>query len=240
MIDQKDILATIKMIESQKLDIRTITMGISLFDCVSDDLGRCTKNIYDKITRLAEKLVDTGNDIENEFGIPIVNKRISVTPISLISQSCGHYAEFAKTLDSAAKEVGVDFIGGYSAFCQKAATSGEQAFIESIPEALASTDIVCSSVNVATTRAGINMDAVRLMGGIIKDAARLTAGNNGYGATKLVVFANAVEDNPFMAGAFPMAWRGRLCDKRGRIRPGGGKGRAGEAKACRSTMYPSP
>ncbi len=202
MLDQKDILTTIKMIETQKLDIRTITTGISLFDCVSDDYKRCTQNIYDKITRLADRLVQTGAEIESEFGIPIVNKRISVTPISLVSQSCGHYIEFAKTLDKAAKAVGVDFIGGYSAFCQKAATTGEQAFLESIPEALATTDIVCASVNVATTRAGINMDAVRMMGGVIKRATALTADHNGYAATKLVVFANAVEDNPFMAGAF--------------------------------------
>jgi len=202
MIDQKDILSSLEMIEDQKLDIRTITMGISLLDCVSDDLKRCTANIYDKITRYADTLVRTGDDIEEEFGIPIVNKRISVTPISLVSQSCGHYVEFARTLDNAAKQVGVDFIGGYSAFAQKAATSGEMEFIDSIPEALSETDIVCSSVNVATTRAGINMDAVAEIGKIIKRCAELTADRAGYAATKFVVFANAVEDNPFMAGAF--------------------------------------
>ncbi len=202
MLNRNEILATLEMIEHQKLDIRTITMGISLLDCISDDAKRCAQRVYDKIALRAENLVRTGLEIENEYGIPIVNKRISVTPISLISQSCGNYVLFAEMLDKAAKAVGVDFIGGYSAFAQKAATEKEMAFIDTIPEALSGTDIVCSSVNVATTRAGINMDAVRKMGTIIKECARLTAKRSGIAATKLVVFANAVEDNPFMAGAF--------------------------------------
>lgn len=202
MIDQKDILRTLEMIEHQKLDIRTITMGISLLDCISDDADVCSSRVYDKIVRLAKDLVQTGADIESEFGIPIVNKRISVTPISLISQSCKHYVKFARALDRAAKEVGVDFIGGYSAFVQKAATAEEMRFVDSIPEALCETDLVCSSINVATTRAGINMDAVAKMGSIVKQTAEKTADRDGIGAAKLVVFANAVEDNPFMAGAF--------------------------------------
>ncbi|MEG1991562.1 MAG: DUF711 family protein, partial [Christensenella sp.] len=202
MIDQKDILQTIDMIARQNLDILTITMGISLFDCVSDDADVCAARVYEKITRQAAKLVKTGEEIENEFGIPIVNKRISVTPISLISQGCEHYIKFAYAMDKAAREMGVDFIGGYSAFVQKAATAAEARFIDSIPQALCETDIVCSSVNVATTRAGINMDAVARMGKVIKESAELTAERGGIGAAKLVVFANAVEDNPFMVGAF--------------------------------------
>ncbi|MEG2957642.1 MAG: PFL family protein [Christensenellaceae bacterium] len=202
MINQQDILKTIEMIEYQNLDIRTITMGISLLDCVSDNSDICSQRVYDKIVRYAHDLVKTGEDIESEFGIPIVNKRISVTPISLISQSCGDYIKFARAMDKAAKEVGIDFIGGYSAFVQKAATKQELVFIDSIPQALCETDLVCSCVNVATTRAGINMDAVARMGGIIKQCAQKTADKDGLGAAKLVVFANAVEDNPFMAGAF--------------------------------------
>ncbi len=202
MIDQKDILTTLEMIDQQKLDIRTITMGISLLDCVSDNADVCAQRVYDKICKNAANLVQTGEDIESEFGIPIVNKRISVTPISLITQGCGHYVKLASALDKAAKAVGVNFIGGYSAFAQKAATAKEMDFIDSIPEALSTTDIVCSSVNVATTRAGINMDAVAKMGGIIKQMATLTAEAGGIAAAKFVVFANAVEDNPFMAGAF--------------------------------------
>ncbi|MEA4854239.1 MAG: PFL family protein [Christensenella sp.] len=202
MLDQRDILKTIDMIARQNLDIRTITMGISLFDCVSDNAEICADRVYQKIVTKAKDLVATGQAIEAEFGIPIVNKRISVTPVSLISQACGNYVLLARAMDRAAKDVGVDFIGGYSAFAQKAATTAEEAFISSIPEALSQTDLVCSSVNVATTRAGINMDAVAKMGHIIKQSAQLTAENGGIGAAKLVVFANAVEDNPFMAGAF--------------------------------------
>ncbi len=202
MINQKDILKTIDMISKQNLDIRTITMGISLLGCVGDDAKTGAQRVYEKIVRQARYLVPTGEAIEGEFGIPIVNKRISVTPISLISQGCGDYVLFAKAMDKAAKEVGVDFIGGYSAFVQKAATQAEKEFIDTIPEALAQTDLVCSSVNIGTTRAGINMDEVAHMGRIIKKSAELTADRDGIGAAKLVVFANAVEDNPFMAGAF--------------------------------------
>jgi hypothetical protein len=200
MMDQKDIIKTIEMITSQHLDIRTVTMGISLLDCISEDADRTAGKVRDKILAKAGNLVSVGKDIEKEFGIPIVNKRISVTPVSLITQSCGSSVKIARAMDTAAREVGVDFIGGYSAFVHKGITPGEQAFLDSIPEALGITGIVCSSVNVATTRAGINMDAVTQMGRIIKRAAAGT--ENGIGAAKLVVFANAVEDNPFMAGAF--------------------------------------
>lgn len=201
MIEQREILRTIDMIARQNLDIRTITMGISLLDCVSDDFTRCAANVKAKIERCARDLVPVGEAIESEFGIPIVNKRISVTPISLITQSCGHPATFARALDEAAANVGVNFIGGYSAYVQKGMTPAEEAFLDSIPQALAETEIVCSSVNVATTRAGINMNAVRKMGSVVCDTAKATALRDGIGASKLVVFANAVEDNPFMAGA---------------------------------------
>lgn len=202
MFSTGEILATIDMIQKQNLDVRTITMGISLRDCISDDVTKMCRKISDKIKRKAEKLVCTGEQISAEFGVPIVNKRISVTPISVIAESCGisDYTPFAVTLDEAAKQVGVNFIGGFSALVHKGITPAERDFLESIPAALAATDIVCSSVNVATTRAGINMDAVRIMGRIVKQSAAMTPG--GIGAAKLVVFANAVEDNPFMAGAF--------------------------------------
>ena len=192
------------MIDQQNLDIRTITMGISLRDCAHPDIAVCCKKVYDKITRLAENLVKTGNDIQSEFGIPIVNKRISVTPVSLIAESCetDDYTPIAKAMDDAASEVGVNFIGGFSALVHKGFTDGDRRLIDSIPHALAQTGRVCSSVNIATTKAGINMDAVALMGRIIKESARLTAGDGGMACAKLVVFANAVEDNPFMAGAF--------------------------------------
>ena len=204
MLNQKDIFQTIDMIEQRHLDIRTITMGISLRDCAHPDVNVCCDQIYDKITRRAENLVRVGEDIEKEFGIPIVNKRISVTPIALVAESCrtDSYVPFAQTLDRAAKEVGVNFIGGFSALVQKGCTVGDRKLIESIPEALACTDRVCSSVNVGSTKAGINMNAVALMGQIIKKTAALTADNDGLGCAKLVVFCNAVEDNPFMAGAF--------------------------------------
>ncbi|QCX32640.1 PFL family protein [Caloramator sp. E03] len=204
MINNKNILETINMIEKEKLDIRTITMGISLLDCCDSDGKKSRKKIYDKITRLAENLVKTGEEIEMEFGIPIINKRISVTPISLIAQSCDDtdYVEFAKTLDKAASAVGVNFIGGFSALVHKGNSKGDTILINSIPEALACTEKVCSSVNVGTSKSGINMNAVRDMGRIIKETAYLTRDNSSIGCAKLVVFANAVEDNPFMAGAF--------------------------------------
>jgi len=199
-----EILETIRMIDQENLDIRTITMGISLRDCVSDSMGRLCEKIYDKICRTARDLVRTGRDIEEEYGIPIVNKRISVTPVSMIAEGTGasDYTPIARALDRAAKEVGVNFIGGFSALVHKGYTAGDRTLIRSIAESLATTEYVCSSVNVGTTKAGINMDAVAEMGGVIKRAAELTAGQDGLAAAKLVVFCNAVEDNPFMAGAF--------------------------------------
>ncbi|MFV9567328.1 PFL family protein [Thermoanaerobacter mathranii] len=200
-----EIEETIRMVQAEKLDIRTITMGINLRDCVSDNVETLSNKIYDKITKKAKNLVKVANDLESEFGIPIVNKRISVTPIALISESAKSTEDFikiAKALDAAAKEVGVNFIGGYSALVHKGFTDGDLRLIYSIPEALSSTERVCSSINVATTKAGINMDAVALMGKIIKKTAELTKDKDGIGAAKLVVFCNAPEDNPFMAGAF--------------------------------------
>ena len=204
MLNQKDILQTQDMIDKRHLDIRTITMGISLLDCADTDVHACARKIYDKICRRAEHLVKTGEDIEWEFGIPIVNKRISVTPISLVGASCAadSYVPLAIAMDNAAKTCGVNFIGGFSALVQKGCTESDWKLIRSIPEALAATERVCSSVNVGSTKAGINMDAVAEMGRIIKKTAELTADNDGLGCAKLVVFANAVEDNPFMAGAF--------------------------------------
>ncbi|MBR2770361.1 MAG: PFL family protein [Solobacterium sp.] len=197
------ILETVRMIDEECLDIRTITMGISLLDCADADIDRSCEKIYKKITEKAKNLVKTAHDISREYGIPIINQRISVTPISLlVSVSGGDPVKYAKTLDQAAKDVGVNFIGGFSALVQKGMTPGDRALIESIPEALACTDIVCSSVNVGSTKAGINMDAVALMGKIVKQCSELTKDNGCFGASKLVVFCNAVEDNPFMAGAF--------------------------------------
>lgn len=204
MLNQREIFETQRMIDNEHLDIRTITMGISLRDCAHGDVNIATRKIYDKITRCAERLVSVGEDIEREMGIPIVNKRISVTPMALVAEACEteDYVPFALAMDRAAKECGVNFIGGYTALVQKGFTVGDRRLIDSIPEALAGTKYVCSSVNVASTRAGIHMDAVRLMGEIIKETARLTAAEEGLGCAKLVVFCNAVEDNPFMAGAF--------------------------------------
>ncbi len=199
-----NILETIKMIEEEKLDIRTITMGISLLDCCDSDGETARRKMYEKITRYAENLVKVGIEIEKEYGIPIINKRISVTPMSLVAGASQDtdYVKFAQMLDKAAKTVGVNFIGGFSALVHKGYTKGDRILIQSIPEALAATDIVCSSVNVASSKVGINMDAVKQMGQIIKKSAELTADKDGLGCAKLVVFANAVEDNPFMAGAF--------------------------------------
>jgi uncharacterized protein (UPF0210 family) len=199
-----EIIETIKMIQEENLDIRTITMGISLMDCISDDGNVTRRKVYDKITRLAANLVKVGEDIEKEYGIPIINKRISVTPISLIAASSSEddYVKFAQIMDKAADEVGVNFIGGFSALVHKGYTKGDAKLIQSIPEALSITKKVCSSVNLATTKTGINMDAIKEMGKIIKKSAELTADSGGLGCAKLVVFANAPEDNPFMAGAF--------------------------------------
>ena len=204
MINRSEILQTIAMIDQQHLDIRTITMGISLLDCADTDIERSCTKVYDKICRLAGDLVRTGEDIEAEFGIPIVNKRVSVTPISLVGAGTGaqSYVPYAKALDRAAHEIGVNFLGGFSALVHKGMTESDRVLIASIPEALAETELVCSSVNVGSTRAGINMDAVAEMGRTVKRAAALTADQGGMACAKLVVFANAVEDNPFMAGAF--------------------------------------
>ena len=204
MLTHSDILQTLDMIKQQHLDIRTITIGISLRDCAHPDIQICAQKIYDKICRKAENLVSVGEAIEEELGIPIVNKRISVTPISMVGESCeaDDYVPLALAMDKAALTCGVNFIGGFSALVHKGFTLGDRRLIKAIPQALAETKCVCSSVNVATTKAGINMDAVALMGRIIKQTALLTAEQDGLGCAKLVVFANAVEDNPFMAGAF--------------------------------------
>ena len=204
MLRQNEIMQTLDMIDHQHLDIRTITMGISLRDCCGSDPGATAQKIYDKITRCAEKLVPTGEAIELELGIPIVNKRISVTPISMVAESCDteDYVPFAMAMDRAAAACGVNLIGGFSALVHKGMTVGDRRLIQSIPDALAATNNVCSSVNVATTRAGINMDAVTLMGKIIRETAEKSPEGEGRACMKLVVFANAVEDNPFMAGAF--------------------------------------
>ena len=206
MINRFEVTETNKMIENYNLDVRTITLGISLLDCISDDLETLNNNIYNKIKRLAGNLVQTGEDISKEYGIPIVNKRISVTPIALIGGSaCKKSEDFvtiAKTLDKVAKEVGVNFLGGYSALVNKGMTPAEENLIRSIPEALAVTERVCSSVNVGSSKTGINMDAVRLMGEIVHKTAEKTANQDSLGCAKLVVFCNAPEDNPFMAGAF--------------------------------------
>ena len=204
MLTLKDILATQDMIDKRHLDIRTITMGISLLDCTDENVQVCADKIYEKIVRRAENLVKVGEEIEWEFGIPIVNKRISVTPIAIVGNSChtDSYVPLALAMDRAAETCGVNFIGGFSALVQKGCTKGDWVLMNSIPEALASTKRVCASVNVGSTKAGINMDAVAKMGQVIKETARITEKDDGLGCAKLVVFANAVEDNPFMAGAF--------------------------------------
>ena len=203
MINVHDILETIKMIDEEYLDVRTITMGISLLDCCDSDIDKSCEKIYNKITRLAKNLVKTGEDIEREYGIPIINKRISVTPIAmLVAVSGGDPVKYAHTLERCAQAVGVNFIGGYSALVQKGCAAGDRELMESIPRALAETEHVCASVNVGSTKAGINMNAVELMGRMVKEAAELTKDRNCIGAAKLVVFCNAPEDNPFMAGAF--------------------------------------
>lgn len=204
MISRYEVTETNKMIREENLDVRTITMGINLLDCVDTDINKLNQKIYDKITKSAEHLVEEGDNIAREFGIPVVNKRISVTPISLVGGGCSQegYVSIAKTLDKAAKEVGINFIGGYSALVHKGSTKGDINLVRSIPEALSSTDRVCSSVNVGSSRSGINMNAVRKMGEIIKEMAYLTKDDSSMACAKFVVFCNAVEDNPFMAGAF--------------------------------------
>lgn len=203
MLTNDEILETINMINKENLDIRTITMGISLIDCMDSDIDKSCKKVYDKIYNKASRLVEVGSYLQKTYGIPIINKRVSVTPIAmLVGASGGDPIKYAKTLDKVGKDIGIDFIGGYSALVQKGFSAGDFELIKSIPEALAQTDIVCSSVNVGSTKAGINMDAVKLMGQVVYDAAYLTKDKNCIGAGKLVVFCNAVEDNPFMAGAF--------------------------------------
>ena len=204
MLNTKDILETIAMIQDEHLDIRTVTMGISLLDCIDPDIDSACRKVYDKITRYAENLVPVCQDIEKTYGIPIINKRISVTPIAMLASACPNadLTKFALALEKAACKVGVNFIGGYSALVQKGFAHGDAELINSIPEALAITDHICSSVNIGSTKAGINMDAVAMMGKVIRRTAELTADRDCIGAAKLVVFCNAPEDNPFMAGAF--------------------------------------
>lgn len=202
MLNINDIMETINMISEENLDIRTVTMGISLLDCADSDIKSSCDKIYEKITRLAGNLVKTGEDIEREYGIPIINKRISVTPISMLAATGGDPVLYAKTLQRAADTTGVNFIGGYSALVHKGFSAGDEALIRSIPEALDTTENICSSVNIGSTKSGINMDAVKLMGEIVRATAEKTADRDCIGCAKLVVFCNAVEDNPFMAGAF--------------------------------------
>lgn len=203
MYNSREIMETIQMIKEQNLDVRTITMGISLIDCMDTDINKSCEKVYNKIYNYAKDLVKVGNDISKKYGIPIINKRVSVTPIAmLVGVSGGNPLLYAKTLDKVANDIGIDFIGGYTALVQKGFAPGDLELIESIPEALAQTTRLCSSVNIGSTRAGINLDAVKIMGQKIVEAAQLTKDNECIGASKLVVFCNAVEDNPFMAGAF--------------------------------------
>jgi hypothetical protein len=222
MLSIENILETNRMIQDNKLDVRTITMGISLLGCISEDGERMCTRIYDHITKEAEYLVKTGEDLERELGVPIINKRISVTPISLIGgdSNLPNYVSIARALDQAAKAVGVNFIGGFSALVSKGYTEGDRKLIASIPEALATTDIVCSSVGIGSTKAGINMDAVADMGHIVKETARLTADRDALGCAKLVIFCNPVEDNPFMAGAFHGVTEGQTTISVGVSGPG--------------------
>ncbi|EGS38424.1 MULTISPECIES: PFL family protein [unclassified Veillonella] len=222
MLSIENILETNRMIQDNKLDVRTITMGISLLGCISEDGERMCTRIYDHITKEAEYLVKTGEDLERELGVPIINKRISVTPISLIggASNLPNYVSIARALDQAAKAVGVNFIGGFSALVSKGYTEGDRKLIASIPEALATTDIVCSSVGIGSTKAGINMDAVADMGHIVKETARLTADRDALGCAKLVIFCNPVEDNPFMAGAFHGVTEGQTTISVGVSGPG--------------------
>ena len=221
MLNFSDIMETITMIQDECLDIRTITMGISLLDCADSDIDRSCQKVYDKIYRNAKDLVSVGNTIEKKYGIPIVNKRVSVTPIAmLVAASGGDPVKYAKTLDRVAKDIGINFIGGYSALVQKGFSAGDRELIESIPRALAETELVCSSINIGSTKAGINMDAVKLMGEIVKDTAEATKDKQCIGAAKLVVFCNAPEDNPFMAGAFHGPGEPDVCINVGVSGPG--------------------
>ncbi|MBP3387683.1 MAG: PFL family protein [Clostridia bacterium] len=222
MLNFSDVLETVNMIENEHLDVRTITMGISLLDCVSDDETVLQKKVYDKITKYAENLVSVGSEIEKEYGIPIINKRISLTPAAIIGGSLDRdgYVRLAKTLDKAAKAVGVNFIGGFGALVQKGMSKGDIELIKSLPEALTTTDVVCSSVNVGSTRSGINMDAVLMLGKTIKDIAYNSREDQSLGCAKFVVFANVPEDNPFMAGAFHGVGENECCINVGVSGPG--------------------
>ncbi len=234
MHNRQEIHETIRMIRDENLDIRTVTMGISLYDCVSDDADKLCRNVYDKITKSAEHLAETAEQIEKEYGIPIINKRVSVTPISMIAGAipADRMADLARTMDKAASTLGINFIGGYSALVQKGATRAADALIDSIPEALAETERVCSSVNLASTKAGINMDMVAKMGHIIRDAALRTADRDSIGCAKLVVFANVPNDNPFMAGAFHGVGEGETVINVGVSGPGVVAAAIKEAGAC--------
>ena len=220
MINTSEILQTVRMITEEKLDIRTITMGISLYSCIHPEKKQLYDRIYDTITRRAEHLVEVGEALECEFGIPIVNKRISVSPASMITAACGDPMVAARAMDAAAKTTGVNYIGGYTALVQKGLTENDRRLIESLPEALSETERVCASVNVASTKAGIDMDAIRLCGEAIKEIAERTKDTDASGCMKLVVFANAVEDNPFMAGAFHGPGEGESCINVGISGPG--------------------
>lgn len=204
MFEIKDVLETTRMITENNLDVRTITMGISLRDCAHPDIKVTAQKIYDKVTKKAENLVKVGQELETELGVPIINKRVSVTPVAIVGESCdaASYVPLAKALDDAGRTIGVDFVGGFSALVDKGYTNGDRKLIASIPEALAETQIVCSSVSVGSTKCGINMDAVAEMGRVVKETAALTADRDAIGCAKLVIFCNAVQDNPFMAGAF--------------------------------------
>lgn len=202
MITQNEILETIDMLSARNLDVRTVTASLSLLDCIDSDAKKCAKKVYDKITRVCERLVPVADDLSARYGVKIVNKRIAVTPISIIGAASGGFIELAHALDRAGKTLGVDFVGGYSALVQKGATAKENEFLDTLPQALSETDIVCSSVNVASSKTGINLDAVGKLGKTIKEIAYLTRDDNSFGCGKLVVFCNAVDDNPFMAGAF--------------------------------------
>ncbi len=234
MINTREITETIKMIDDQHLDVRTITMGISLLDCIDSDANKACQKIYDKITGYAKDLVKTGEEISRQYGIPIINKRISVTPISLIAgaSDAKDYVCFAKTLNKAAIETGVNFIGGFSALVHKGFAKSDEILINSIPEALGTTERVCSSVGVATTKAGINMDAVKLMGETVVKTAQLTKDSDSLGCAKLVIFANAVEDNPFMAGAFHGVGEGDAVINVGVSGPGVVKSALEKVKGC--------
>lgn len=220
MFTENEILETIDMLDNRHLDVRTVTVSLSLLDCVDSDGKKCCKRVYDKITRTCARLVEVCNMLAARYGVSIVNKRIAVTPISIVGAASGAYIELARTLDRAAVELGVDFIGGYSALVQKSATKAENAFLDTVPQALSETNVVCGSVNVASSKTGINLDVIGKLGGIIKDLAYRTRDVNSFGCGKLVVFCNAVDDNPFMAGAFTGIGEGECAVNVGVSGPG--------------------